>query len=131
MCICTHICICKGICICIGKCICIYIYIYVNAGMSDSLTSSQSSTRMKKLTLSEQVRYRPKPTQSSISLVQYRNKIMDAGMPMLVSSMPMPSYAHGPVLLGKLPLLTHLGCLNSCTFVWLIPEVGTISVIAL
>jgi hypothetical protein len=42
----------------------------------------------------EQVRYRTKPAQSGISLVQYRNKIMDAGMPMpaLVSSMPMPSY---------------------------------------
>ncbi len=43
----------------------------------------------------EQVRYRTKPTQSGIFLGQYRNKIMDAGMPMpaLVSSMPMPSYA--------------------------------------
>jgi hypothetical protein len=43
----------------------------------------------------EQVRYRNKRTSSGIFLVWYRNKIMDAGMPMpaLVSSMPMPSYA--------------------------------------
>jgi hypothetical protein len=38
--------------------------------------------------------YRTKPAQSGISLVWYRNEIMDAGMPMpaLVSPMPMPSY---------------------------------------
>jgi hypothetical protein len=43
----------------------------------------------------EQVRYRTKLTQSGIFLVQYRTKIWDARMlmPVLVSSMPMPSYA--------------------------------------
>ncbi len=42
----------------------------------------------------EQVRYWTKLTQSGIFLVRYRTKIQDAGMPMpvLVSSMPMPSY---------------------------------------
>jgi hypothetical protein len=42
----------------------------------------------------EQVWYRTKLTQSSIFLVQYRAKIRHVGMPMpvLVSSMPMPSY---------------------------------------
>ncbi len=46
------------------------------------------------LTMPWQVRYRTKRTQSSIFLVRYRTKILDAGMPMppLVSSMPMPSY---------------------------------------
>ncbi len=49
----------------------------------------------KKLTMPKTVRYRTKLTQSGIFLVQYRTKIQDAGMPMpvLVSSMPMPSYA--------------------------------------
>jgi hypothetical protein len=42
------------------------------------------------------IRYRTKPAQSGISLVRYRNEIIDAGMPMLalVSSMPMPSYGY-------------------------------------
>ncbi len=42
----------------------------------------------------EQVQYRTKLTQSGIFLVQYRTKIQDARMlmPVLVSSMPMPSY---------------------------------------
>jgi hypothetical protein len=42
------------------------------------------------------IRYRAKPAQSGISLVRYRNEIMDAGMPMLLSSMPMPSYVVNP-----------------------------------
>ncbi len=48
----------------------------------------------KKLTTSEHVWYWTKLTQSDIFLVWYRTKIWDAGMPMpvLVSSMPMPSY---------------------------------------
>jgi hypothetical protein len=48
----------------------------------------------KKLMMPEQVRYRTKLTQSGIFLARYRTKIWDAGMPMpvLVSSMPMPSY---------------------------------------
>jgi hypothetical protein len=45
----------------------------------------------------DQVRYWTKPTQSCVwhFLVQYRTKILDAGMPMtaLVSSMAMPRYA--------------------------------------
>jgi hypothetical protein len=42
----------------------------------------------------EQVRHWTKPTQSGIFFVWHQNKIMDAGMsmPLLVSSMPMPSY---------------------------------------
>jgi hypothetical protein len=42
----------------------------------------------------ELVRYRTKPTQSSIFLVRYRTDFVDAGMPMpaLVFLMPMPSY---------------------------------------
>jgi hypothetical protein len=48
----------------------------------------------KKLTMPGPIRYRTKPAQSGISLVRYRNEIMDAGIPMpaLLSSMPMPSY---------------------------------------
>jgi hypothetical protein len=47
----------------------------------------------------EKVRYWTKFTQSGIFLVRYRTKIRDAGMPMpaLVFSMPMPSYANGPL----------------------------------
>jgi hypothetical protein len=43
----------------------------------------------------EPVLYRTKPTQSISFLVRYRTEIMDAGMPMpvLVSSMLIPSYA--------------------------------------
>ncbi len=67
----------------------------INAGMPDYLASGRSGTGMKKLTMPEQVWYRTKLMQSGIFLVRYRNKIMDAGMPMpaLVSSMPMPNYA--------------------------------------
>jgi hypothetical protein len=51
---------------------------------------------MKKLTVLEPVRYRTKLMQSGIFLFRYRTEIMDAGIPMpaLVSSMPMPSFAH-------------------------------------
>jgi hypothetical protein len=47
-----------------------------------------------KLTMPEQVLYRTKLIQTSIFLVRYQNKIMNARMlmPALVSSMPMPSY---------------------------------------
>jgi hypothetical protein len=50
----------------------------------------------KKLMMLEQVRYQTKLTQSGIFLVWYRTKIRDAGMPVpvLVSSMPMPSYGN-------------------------------------
>ncbi len=58
----------------------VHVHIYRNAEMPDRPASSQSGTRLKKLTMPEQV--------------QYQTKIRDAGMPMpaLVSSMPMPSY---------------------------------------
>ncbi len=63
--------------------------------MPDRPASSQSGTRLKKLTMPEQVWYRTKLTQSGIFLVRYQTKIRDAGIPMpaFVSSMPMPSYA--------------------------------------
>ncbi len=53
----------------------------------------------KKLTMTEQVRYWTKLTQSGIFLVRYRTKIRDAGMlmPALVSSMPMSSYVRAPL----------------------------------
>jgi hypothetical protein len=62
--------------------------------MPEWFASDQSGTRMKKLTMTGQVRYQTKPSQSGIFLVQYRTEIIDAGMPMpaLVSWMPMPSY---------------------------------------
>jgi hypothetical protein len=55
----------------------------------------------------EKVQYWTKLTQSGIFLVRYRTKIWDAGMPMpaLVSLMPMPSYANGP--------LSRTGCVVS------------------
>ncbi len=79
----------------------------------------------KKLAMPEQVRYQTKLTQSGIFLVRYRTKIWDAGMqmPVLVSSMPMPSF--GKYLLpstlerrshlcpGKADLQESLSC--SCT----------------
>jgi hypothetical protein len=53
----------------------------------------------------ELVRYRTKPTQSSIFLVWYRTELVDAGMPMpaLFFLMPMPSYA----LLQKLEVFQY------------------------
>jgi hypothetical protein len=62
--------------------------------MPDYPACGRSGTGMKKIMMPEQIRYRTKPMQSGIFLVRYRNKIMDAGIPMpaLVSSMLMPSY---------------------------------------
>jgi hypothetical protein len=59
--------------------------------MLDGLASGQSGTRMKK---TNDAGTGPVPdylTQSGIFFVRYRNKIMDPGLPMLVSLMPMPS----------------------------------------
>jgi hypothetical protein len=63
--------------------------------MLDCLASNQSGTGMKKLTMPGMVRYWTKPRQSGIFLVRDRTEIIDDGMPMpvLVFSMPMPSYA--------------------------------------
>jgi hypothetical protein len=70
-----------------------------------------------KITMSEQVRYQIKLTQSGNFLVWYRTKIRHAGMPMpaLVSSMPMPSYVNDPLILVSLlhcptASLTHCQC---------------------
>jgi hypothetical protein len=51
---------------------------------------------MKKLTMPGLAQYLAKPSKTGIILVRYLTEIMDAGMPMqaLLSSMPMPSYAH-------------------------------------
>jgi hypothetical protein len=72
----------------------VYMYIYKcrNAGLSG--IQSVWYRNEKKLTMPEQVRYWTKPTQSGIFCVRYRTKILDAGMPMpvLVCSIPMPSY---------------------------------------
>jgi hypothetical protein len=71
------------------------VFVCINAGMPDCLANDQSGTGLKKLTMPGIIRYRTKPRQSGIFLVQYRTEIIDAGMPMpaLVSLMPMPSYA--------------------------------------
>jgi hypothetical protein len=63
--------------------------------MPDYPASGQSGTVLKKIAMPKPVRYRTKLTQSGIFLVWCWTKIQDAGMPMpvLVSSMPMPSYA--------------------------------------
>jgi hypothetical protein len=62
--------------------------------MRDCPASDQSGTGIKKLTMPGQVRYRIKPRQSGIFMVRYQTEIIDAGMPVLVSWMPMPSYVH-------------------------------------
>jgi hypothetical protein len=51
----------------------------------------------------ELVWYRTKLTQSAISLVRFRTKILDARMliPALVTSMPMPSYEATTAVLAK------------------------------
>ncbi len=67
----------------------------INAGMPNCLASDQYGTGMKKLMMPGMVRYRTMPRQYGIFLVLYRTETTDAGMPipMLVSSMPMPSDA--------------------------------------
>ncbi len=70
--------------------------VYINGGMPDCPASGQSGTGMKKITMPEQVRYRPKPTHF---LVRYRCKIMEAVMPMpalVSSSMQMPMQVRDP-----------------------------------
>ncbi len=66
----------------------VHVHIYRNAGMPDCPASSQSGTRLKKLTRPEQVRYWTKLTQSGIFVVRYRTKIRggwnaDAGVSFL------------------------------------------------
>jgi hypothetical protein len=67
--------------------------------MPDCPASDQSGTGMKKLTMPGMVRYQTKPRQPGIFLVWYRTEIIDNGMliPVLVFSMPMPSYGGGIV----------------------------------
>ncbi len=95
-------------CVCVCECVfvCVFMFVCINAGMPDCPASKQSGTGKKKLTMPEQVRYRTKPRQSGIFLVQYRTVIIDAGVPMptLVSWMPMPSYAQTPTRSHKLSI---------------------------
>ncbi len=73
------------------------IYIYIE--MLECLTVRHRVSPVqdwKKLTMPKPARYRTKLTQSGSFLVRYRTKIRDAGMPALVSSMPMPSYGNDP-----------------------------------
>jgi hypothetical protein len=76
-------------------CECVFVCMCVNARMPNCLASDQYGTGMKKLMMPGMVRYRTMPRQSRIFLVWYRTETTDAGMPipMLVSSMPMPSDA--------------------------------------
>jgi hypothetical protein len=76
--------------------VCVFVCVCINAGMPNCPASDQSGTELKKLTMPGLVRYRTKPRQSGIFLVRYRTGIIDAGMPMpvLVSSMPLPSYGN-------------------------------------
>ncbi len=85
-----YVCVCECVFVCVFVFVCIRMFVW----MLDCTASDQSGTRMKKLTMSGQVRYRTKPRQYGIFLVRYRTEIIDAGMPMpaLVSRMPMPSY---------------------------------------
>jgi hypothetical protein len=95
-----------GVCACATGCACSRVHI--NAGMPGCPASNQSGTGMEKLTMPGQVRYRTKPRQSSLFLVRYRTKIIDAGMPMpaLVSWMPMPSYGNKELLFTSSSILT-------------------------
>jgi hypothetical protein len=74
----------------------VHVFVQVHVEMPDCPASGQFGTRLKQLTMPEQVRYRTKLNQSGIFLVRYRTKIHNAGMPMpaLVYSMPMPSYVY-------------------------------------
>ncbi len=76
--------------------------------MLDCLASSQSGTRMKKLTMPELFRYRTNPTQSGIFLVWYRTELMHIGM-------PMPSYADNAQLAGTAEIVLALTQLSMDT----------------
>ncbi len=94
------VCVCEGVFVCVFVyvfvCVCMFmcVFVCINAGMTDCPASDQSGTGLKNLTMPGIVRYRTKPRQSGIFLVRYRTELIDAGMPMpvLVSSMPVPSY---------------------------------------
>ncbi len=49
--------------------VCVFVFVCINAGMSDCPASEQSGTGIKKLTMQGPVWYRTKPRQSGIFLV--------------------------------------------------------------
>jgi hypothetical protein len=70
------------------------VFVCINAGMPDCLSSDQSGTGLKKLTMLGIVWYRTKPRQSGIFLAQCRTEIIDAGRvaePKLFDSAPAPA----------------------------------------
>jgi hypothetical protein len=72
--------VCEGVFVCVFMCVfvcvfmCVFVFVCINAGMLDCPASDQSGTGLKKLTMPGIVRYRIKPRQSGIFLVQYRTE---------------------------------------------------------